>query len=223
MPIQIKVEENTKEFDDLVKQLDEKNIVVANVRAINVAIRKGNTKYRKLIVSNYSLKYADTKGITVPKRATYGHQTGSISGTVSPISLSRFNPVFNKNGAAISIKSIKDKASGKRKLQQKIGRGNKNASGGVSFAIHTGDTKNIPFAFMVQSDKPGMSMQIWARGKYSGNKFATNKSRKPITALKTVSPFGAMTNDKVQKEIEVSATVDMQQEFERQVNFLLRK
>lgn len=224
MPIQIQIEDKTKSLQRLADQLSDKNITVANVRAINVAIRKANTDYRRNIVKAYKLKYSDTKKMAVAGRATYTNPEGNISGSKTPISLSRFNPTFINAGQSFTISSIKNKETGKRGLQQKAKKAGKNArSGGVTFEIQKGTKKIIPFAFLVNSSKPGMSMQVWARGQYSGNKFITGKGRKPLTALKTVSPYGMMTTEESQKEIEQSASESMRKEFERQVDLLIKK
>lgn len=222
--IQIKIEDETKTLEHLANQLSSKKLNVANVRSINVAIRKANTNYRRQLVANYNLKYADTKEMVNPKRATYGQPTGSISGQSRPISLSRFNPSFQNSGQVFSIKSVKNKETGKRGLSQLSKKaGKKDNYTGVSFEVKKGQRKTLPFAFMIQSDKPGIALQIWGRGKYYGNKFITSKDRKPITPFKTISPFGGMTTEPIQKEIEKSAGSDMQKEFERQVNLLLKQ
>lgn len=194
---------------------------MADTRAINVAIRKANTQYRRLVVSEYNLKYADTAKFSVADRATYANPEGKISGYVAPISLSRFSPQFIKNGRAFSIKSVKE--NGGRKLKQTSKSAGKKTGGGVSIEVKKGERKTIPFAFLTDSAKPGLSLQIWARGEYSDGAFQTSKKRKPITPLKTVSPFGAMTNEVIQKKTEKQAKDDMQKEFERQVELLIKK
>ncbi|MCO5285199.1 MAG: phage tail protein [Chitinophagaceae bacterium] len=224
MPIQIQIEDKTKSLERLANQLSDKNLNKANVRAINKAIQKANTNYRRELVKNYNLKYAETKDMISPKRATYGQPEGIISGRTQPIGLSHFTPSFIKEGSVFSIKSVKDKETKKRSLSQRAKKASKKDTyTGVSFEIRKGQRKTLPFAFMIQSDKPGIMQQIWARGAYSGNTFTILKSRKPITALKTLSPFGGITTEDTQKTIEESAGADMQKEFERQVNLLLRQ
>lgn len=224
MPIQIRIEDKTKAIEKLAYELSDKNITIANVRAINTAIRKSNTLYRREIVKNYNLKYADTKSIVIPKRATYTETEGTISGNIKPISLSHFNPSFIKGGSVFSIKSVKNKQSGKRELSIKSKKARKkDQSNCVTVEIRKGEKKTLPFAFMINSDKPGLSKQIWARGKYVGNEFKISKGRMPITALKTAAPFGMMTGEATQKEIEIGATESMEKEFERQVKMLLQR
>ncbi|MBS1775327.1 MAG: hypothetical protein JSS64_03495 [Bacteroidetes bacterium] len=217
--IEIKVEGN--KLHKLAESLAERQLRIADTRAINVAIRKANTQYRRLVVSEYNLKYADTAKFTVTDRATYSNPEGKISGYLAPISLSRFNPRFIKNGRAFSIKNVKE--NGKRKLKQSSKNAGNKSGNGVSIEVKKGERKTIPFAFLIDSSKPGLSTQIWARGEYSGNSFRTNKSRKPITPLKTVSPFGAITNEVIQKKTEKEAKDDMKKEFERQIELLVKK
>lgn len=203
----------------LAEGLSDKQLRVADTRAINVAIRKANTQYRREIRDQYNLTYADTKGIPVPTRATYSTLEGSLAGNTKPISLSRFNARFF---GRYSVSSIKSK---KGKLQQ-TGRAKAKRDGGksgVEFEIHRGQKKRLPSAFMIDSNKGGLSMQVWARGKYSGNTFNWGRPRYPIEALKTVSPFGAMTREAIRDEIEVTAMDDMAKEFARQVELALNK
>lgn len=224
MPIEIQIEDQTRTLEKLAGQLSDKKLNVANVRAINVAIRKSNTQYRRELVKNYNLKYGDTKEMVTPKRATYGTPTGTISGQMRPLSLSRFNPKFLKDGQVFSITSIKNKETGKRGLEQKAKKARKTDQlSGVSIEIKKGQRKIIPYAFMIQTDKPGIAQQIWARGSYQSNRFQKSGRRLPITPLKTTSPFGAMTTAPIQTEIRKGATSEMRKEFERQVNLLLKQ
>lgn len=173
----------------LAESLGDRKLNVASVRAINVAIRKANTQYRRGIVKEYNLKYRDTKEMAIPRRATYTQPVGSVSGLMNPISLFRFNPKERKDGLTVSIKK--------------------------------GDKKIIPFAFLVKSSKPGVSQQVFARGEYQANQFITSPKRLPITAIKTVSPFSALTNPELRKDIEAGAEDNMQHEFERQMKLLM--
>lgn len=221
--INIKIEDQTRQFQALSNLLSDKNLTIANVRSINVAIRKANTQYRREVVKNYNLKYADTANITLPKRATYSDPEGTISGELKPISISRFNPVFIKDGLSQSIKNIRNKETKSRSLERMVKETRKKDSEGVTFEIKKGEKKRIPFAFMINTDKAGLALQVWARGVYKENKFNTSKLRLPISPLKTVSPFGTLTTEPVKNVIESSSTDVMQKEFERQVNLLLSK
>lgn len=217
--INIKIEDETKALEKLAQQLSDKNLNVANVRAINVAIRKAKTQYRRQVAARYNLKYADTANIPVSNNATYSKPEGTIKGDPKPVSLSRFNPEFKKKH---TIKGNKKRTRDGKKYKTTFDSKTFQIEG-VSVEILKGQKKRIPFAFMVQSDKPGVGMQVWARGSYSGGKFNTSKERMPITPLKTVSPFSSLTNEDIQNNTEVRATEDMGKEFERQVNLLLRK
>lgn len=219
--IEIEISKNV--FKELTDVISDKNLVVASVRSINVAIRKSNTQYRREVVRNYNLKYSDTAGITHPKRATYGDPEGIIAGDVKPISISRFNPSVVEEGTETFIKNTLNKNGKSRSLAQLSKETRKKNTGGVVFSIRRGEKMKIPFAFMINSEKAGVALQVWARGEYKNNEFETSKSRLPISPLKTVSPFGALTAEPVKKEVEKGAKEAMQKEFDRQVDLLMKK
>lgn len=222
MPIQISVEQRGDGIRTITRRLSDSNINRASQYAINRGISKANTEYKRGISRFYKIKQADIKNDVRQKKASNSNLEGSISASIKPISLSRFNPSFTNNGRTLSIKSIKNKETGKRGLEQLSKKAsNKKQDGGVSFEIQKGKKKNLPFAFLVNSETPGVSKQIWARGKYIGNKFNRSKSRFPIEALKTLSPFGAMTKEDISEAVQKEATETMQKEFERQVNRFL--
>ena len=218
--IQVSIEDSSQGFRHLVSQLSAKNMNIANVRAINKGIAKGNTEYKRGISRFYNIKQSDFKDKIVQKKATYSKIEGTISGTHAPISLSRFNPTFVKGGQVHSIKKGKDG------LERKSKKAGKKAveGGGVSFEISKGNKQTLSFAFMTNSEKnAGVEKQIFARGKYSLNKLVRQKERYPLVAIKTLSPFGAMTKTEVSKEVQKGASETMIKEFQRQVQLMLRK
>lgn len=218
--------EQVEGLENLSKALDKRSLAIANTRAINVAIRKAHTQYRRRIVSQYNLKYGQTKGFGFLKRATYSNVEGTVSGIARPLSFSRFSPMFFGGDKTYTIKQIKGDKKGKRKLSQtsRRAKGAERMLGGVSIEIRKGHPIHLPSAFMIQSQKnPGLSMQVWARGEYTRGGFTWAKERMPITPLKTTSPASAMRNPTIAKEIEKGATVDMTKEFERQVELLMSK
>lgn len=191
--IQIQIDKQNNALADLSKQLSDKELRVASTRSINLSLRKANTQYRREITRNYAVKYGDTRDIVIPKRASYYRLEGMILGEERPLSLSRFNPRFSKKK-------------------------------GVSIQIKRSQRMRLPYAFIVQnSSKRSIFGQVWARGKYSGGQFRRNKSRYPITPLKTASPFGMMKNDSITRNINSAASSDMTKEFERQVKLLLSR
>lgn len=224
--IQIKIEsDDVKNFSkELNRTFSKKEMDKVKVRSINRGIRKANTEYRRGIRDNYNLSYADTKEMVKPKRASVTQPKGSISGDLRPLSLSRFSPEFVKGESVYSIKSLRNKETKKRELTQKIKRATKKHRGikGVSIEIVKGERQALPFAFLSTSSKPGMDKQIWARGVYSGGKFKSSKKRKPITALKTTSSYGAITREAVHRKASDEASMEMNKEFNRQVQLILK-
>ncbi|MFT4061086.1 MAG: hypothetical protein QM642_01875 [Edaphocola sp.] len=210
----------------LQQALGPNKMAMATTRAINVAIRKANTQYRRLIVKEYNLTYADTAGMPIPKQATYAAVEGSISASVAPISLSRFNPTFYdiRAGRVSSITKNKEKGAKHHLVQSSRAENADDILGGVSFRVKkNGAPQRLPFAFMTKGKNKGIEQQIWARGEWTGgSKIQLGKKRLPIMPLKTVSPLGAMTNEAARKQVASSAPADMQKEFERQIALLLK-
>lgn len=223
--VELSIESKTDNFHRLTLQLGQKNLNKASIRSINKAIRASNTAYRRLIRDNYKLMYADTKDLVKPTYAR-SKAEGTIGGKIQPLSLSRFNPTFVQQGKVFSIKTIKNKTSGKRELtrKSKTARKKDTAGGGVTIEIRKGEKKILPYAFLTESKKnAGVGKQVFARGIYQNNKFHKQKNRYPIQALKSVSPFGMLSREEFSKEIEKGAVETMSKEFNRQIELLLKK
>lgn len=225
--IQIRIEDETKALQYLKNQLSEKQLNKASARGINRAIAKANTEYKRKIASQYNIKQADIGKAISLKRATNSKPEGIVSGRRNPLSLSRFNPSFTDGDTVVSLRTVKNKETGKRGLARKAKKANRTTRGikGVSFQLQKGKTQRLPYAFMTRSkdgSNLGVEKQIFARGKYEGNKFIPQKPQYPIQALKTASPFGWMTKDNVSKHVVKAATDEMQKEFERQVRTLFK-
>ncbi|MFA7616921.1 MAG: phage tail protein [Weeksellaceae bacterium] len=211
---------------ELRSRLSNKDFAKAAVRSINKGITKSNTLFKRRIASKYNIKQSDLKDSIKLKRASGNRLEGIISGRTNPISLSRFNPDFVRGGSFYSIRSQRNKETGKRSLEQRMKRASNRNSGivGVSFEIIKGEKKNIPYAFMTSSEgNSGVAKQIFARGKYSSNKFQKGKPRYPIAALKTVAPFGMMTKEDVSEVVAREGQETVKREFERQIELLFRK
>ena len=216
MRLEIKLNSNAL---DSLEKLSGEQIKTANVRAINTALRKVNTLYRREVTKHYNLRYSDTKDISFVQRATRIIQEGKILAEINPISLSRFRPMDSEHKiqgyAHLYNVATKKKRSVKRTFSHRVA--------GVEVEIKRGNVVRIPFAFRINSEKPGIIKQIWARGIYNNNQFKTGKSRKPITPLKTLSPYGALTIDATRKSVEIIAIKEMAKEHERQINLLLKQ
>ncbi len=224
MPISISIEDKAKTLEKLAASLSGKQLTTSKVRALNTAIKKARTKYRREIVRNYNLVYADTKDMVIMNLASYTTPEATIKGSIRPFGLSHFKPTFIKNGQKISIASYKNKETGKRALRQKAVKAAKKAqSNGVELEVIKGEKRRLPSAFLIQSQKPGISKQIFARGTYSGSKFNFGGKRYPIQALKTTSAYATMTNEKVSADVESEAVESMQKEFERQIHLVLKR
>lgn len=219
--IQIRIDENNNALKQLISRLSPIQLRAASARSINVAIRKANTQYRREIVRNYNLKYGETKDISQTKKATYSNTSGMVMGEERPLSLSRFDPVFEgMHGISGRMHYFTNEYTGRKHYKKHTIY---HKLRGVSVEIKKGQKIQLPYAFMVNNGKSSIVGQVWARGQYKGGEFEKGKKRMPITPLKTASPFGMMKNEKVASPIRTSASSDLQNEFSRQVYFLLSK
>lgn len=224
--IQVTIAERSNGLNFLQRQLGERNLSKASTRALNKGIAKGNTFYRRMITEHYNIKPTHIRDSIVLKKATYSQNEASISGNFKPLSLSRFNPQFVNGRSVISIRSVRNRETGRRRLEQRSrnARRSEQAGGGVSIEIKKGSRKVIPYAFLTKSAaNSGVEKQIFARGKYSGSKFEKGKERFPITAMKTTSVFGILSNDNIKRKVEIESKETLQREFERQISLLTRR
>ncbi|ODS87290.1 MAG: hypothetical protein ABS44_11785 [Chryseobacterium sp. SCN 40-13] len=226
--IQIRIEDETKALQHLKKQLSEKQLKKVTAWSINRGIASANTIYRRAVSAHYNIKQMDVGKAITAKRATQSKPVGTISARRNPLSLSRFNPSFTDGDTVITIKSIKSKETGKRALERKSKKANRNTRGlkGVSFQIRKGHTERLPYAFMTRSANDvnvGVEKQIFGRGTYIGGKFELKKPRFPIQALKTASPFGFMTKHEVSEAVSKGASASMHREFKRLIQEMIKK
>lgn len=215
------------ELKDQMDKLSDRNIVVANTRAINTALLKARTQFRKAAKAEYNLDSEALKNIDVDK-ATYNKIQGLVTANAKPISLSRFNPKFDTNSGTATIKNTKivnpDGSKSKNLTQLITGKAKKKKGKGVTVEIKRGQRKTISYAFLIQGGgNAGISLQVWARGSYGGGKFNVSKERLPITPLKTTSPFSAITNDAVIKPVVAQVETDFANELSRQIDLLSTK
>jgi len=238
MPIQIQIEDKTKDLQRLVDQLSDKNLTKANVRAINVAIKKAEASYKRKVLAIYNLKKSDISQFIFSNNATYADPQGTISAVKRPIGLSHFNPIHIVAGRSYKIESFGNtrtntKTGRKEKyrdLRMKSKKAGKNSTPqGVIFSLYKGEEIRYPSAFFLPSARQnGSDKQFFGRGKYIAGKFhwrgrGTPRDPYPVGALKTLSLSAMMNRDDVQKEIKEEASTNARKEFERQVDLLLKK
>lgn len=231
--IQIKLEDSNHGFRHLVNQLSTKNMNVANVRAINKGIAKGNTEYKRVLTSQYNITANDAGKMLSSVRASYQTPTGIIKADVKPVNLGRFNPTFVKGGQILRVKALKAEKGKKRALEQQSKRTNKKEGGGVSLQIKKGKTESLPSAFMLtkQGKYGGMDTVVWGRGTYKGvgnfmwGNFKPRESewKTKITPLKSLSAFSIIRDSNYQTKIKTTSLEDAGKEFQRQVQLMLRK
>lgn len=221
--VTISVQEANKKLADALKPLSGPEASTAIARAINHTLNKGRTTVKRNVKQDYDIKEADfTSNLTVWK-ANKNKLQGYINANSKPISLSHFNPTFQftSGGQAkqLTLKRTKKGAQSKLKKIKSV------TQVGVSFTIKKGETKNLPFAFMLNSKKV-----VFARGEYSGTNFITRHKRKqqsgndvPISKIISVSIFGTTQNENVQQRNMVDMTADYEKRLMHEINFLTSK
>ena len=219
MNITIDIKEANKRLQDAFKDLSGPECGQAIARAINYTLTKGRTTVKRNVKSQYDIKEADFVSALTVWKANKNYLQGYINASAKPISLSHFNPTFQFTQAGkaqqISLKRSKKEVSKKQIKIKSV------TQSGVSFSIQKGQTKNLPFAFLIRGGDT--AKPVFASGGYSGNKFLTSKERLPITKLVTTSVFGGTQNDTVQKSNTVDMTADYEKRLLHEINFLTRQ
>lgn len=229
--IQLRIDTKNDGLKYLARQLSQKELTKASVRSINVALRKAKVHYKREIVKQYNLKYGDlenmgtdpkdTKGSIVrSNNATYSNVVGTIGGLKRPISLSRFNPIFEGDHQISGKKLFINPETG-RKSYRKHTISHKLK--GVTVEINRGQKKQIPYAFMHPNGKPSLSKLVFARGSYKDGSLGKSPKRMPISVIKTTSPMAMLVNSKVKQQIQAKTPGDIRKEFKRQAELLLSK
>lgn len=199
--IQIKIDQNNNGLKVLINQLSSEQLNKASVRAINVAIRKAKTRYKKEVSRVYNIPFRnleDTKergmggSLISSNNARYSNLRAEVIGIGRPISFTRFAKKFSKKGVEIEIK-----------------RGRKFL---------------FPSAFKIKSNKhPTLANLVWSRGKYQNGNFAFGKERMPIDVHRTASPYRMMKNSEKNAQIQQTATSDLEVEFTRQIKLFIAR
>ena len=160
--IQVTIAHSSNGLNFLQRQLEDRNLKKASTRALNKAIATGNTHYRRMISEYYNIKPIDIRNSIVLKKAIYSKNEASISGNFKPLSLSRFSPQFVNGRSVISIRSVRNKETGRRTLQQTARNARKNEQAGGGFLLRSkGSRKVIPYAFLTKSSaNTGVEKQI---------------------------------------------------------------
>jgi hypothetical protein len=229
--VTIRVEEANKKLKDAFKPLTGEQVPVAITRAINRTLQKGRTTVKRNVKANFNVKEIDFVNALTVWQANKNKLQGYINASAKPISLSHFDPKFitTSGGSTVqlSLKRQKNKTTGKQDFIKKQKKIKGDISTGVSFTIAKGQTKTLPFAFMLKGDN---AKPVFARGGYSGNKFIVRHQRvnksgsdTPIAKLITTSIFGSTRNDAVQKANMVDITADYEKRLVHEINFLTRK
>lgn len=231
--IQIRVEDSNHGFKHLVNQLSAKKLNIANTRAINKGLAKGNTEYKLVLTSQYNITSYDAGKMLSSVKASYQAPVGKLKANVKPINFGRFNPTFVKGGQILSVKALKAEKGKKRALVQRSKKTNKQEGRGVSLQIKKGVTKTLPSAFMLtkQGKYGGMDTVVWGRGTYTGVgsflwgnfKPKESKWKTKITPLKSLSAFSVIRESTYQTKIQTSTLEASGKELQRQVLLLLRK
>lgn len=226
----INVQDANKKLEQAFAQLKPQQVATAMARAINRTLGKGRTTVKRNIKGKYNIKEPDMAQALKVWNANKNHLQGSINASPKPISLSHFDPVVSfKSGGAkqVQLKRKKNKATGKYEI---IGR-SKKATGndklGASFSVIKGQTKNLPYAFIIKgsSNKP-----LFARGAYGPGGFVQRHQRKnakgsdtPLAKLLTTSVFASTQNEDVQKPTMVDLTADYEARLLHEINYLTSK
>lgn len=198
--IRIKTDSAIDALKRLGADLSEKQLAIAQSRAINRSLEKGRTIARKEIKAVYNISQKNLTGINY-KRANPNILTGNLFALRKPIPLDAFAPKQETSGGSISITK-----KGKQNIKT-FKKPKKDPTAGVSIEIQKGKREIIPYAFMIA----GGAVRVFARGEYkSGTEHGfvlrheriTNEgSDTPIKPLITISEYGSILNPRVLSQI----------------------
>lgn len=229
--ITIDIKGANKKLEEAFKPLTSGEASVAIARAINRTLQKGRTTVKRNVKGQYNVKEIDFVNALTVWQANKNKLQGYINASSKPISLSHFDPKFITTSGGqtvqLSLKRQKNKTTGKQEFIKKQKKIKTEATAGVSFTISKGQTKTLPFAFMLKGDN---AKPVFARGAYSGSKFIVRHQRvnksgsdTPIAKLITTSIFGSTRNNDVQKNNMVDMTADYEKRLVHEINFLTSK
>jgi hypothetical protein len=227
----VDIREANKKMADAFKPLSGEQISVSIARALNRTLQKGRTTVKRNVKANYNVKEIDFVNALTVRQANKNMLQGHINASSKPISLSHFDPKFITTSGGqtvqLSLKRQKNKTTGKQDFIKKQKKIKADVTAGVSFTISKGNTKTLPFAFMLKGDN---AKPVFARGTYTGSKFIVRHQRvnksgsdTPIAKLITTSIFGSTRNDTVEKNNMVDMTADYENRLQHEINFLTSK
>jgi hypothetical protein len=185
--IAVNVKDATLKLRKAMEGLSREETAKAAARAINHSLAKGKTAASKNIRDTYRISAADVSADTQIQRATPQNVTGYIKANKQTLSLSKFNPVYQRGN--VITKNVGGKKGGfaSNKTRRK--------GTGVTVEIIKGQKVRLPSAFLMLF-KSGKG-SVFARGEYGSDGFQFGKERLPITKLNTKSVYWAMLNEGV--------------------------
>lgn len=177
------------------KKISGPNLAKATSRALNHTLGKANTQMNRSIRNIYNISLSDLNDNRQKfmRRSSQNSLTAFIFANEYPLSLSKFNPVFFRDG--VQTKFQGSKRSGGFASQKKKG-----GKSGVTVEIIKGKKETIHAAFLLFSG--GAKAAVFARGQYGSSGFSFGKERLPIAKLNTKSVFNAAIDRTVKKEIK---------------------
>jgi hypothetical protein len=213
--IEINTDAASKQIADRLKPLFDSDKNKAINRAINHTLGKANTHLNKEIRSVYKIALSDLnddkqKWIEKSSESTL---TGTIRASISPLSLSKFNPVWVRD-RLVGQRKNSALVSSTKKGSKKVKRGNQ----GVTIEVVKGKKILFHSAFLL-FNKGGTP--VMARGKYNGDDFNWGQKRKPISKLNTKSVFYAIFNDEIIKSVNEKINRDYPERVIHEINYML--
>lgn len=202
--VEINVKSNLKEFEQLAKNLSDKQINKAASDAINKALILGRSESRRQVKKVYNIPNRYQNFIDV-KRSKPSSLSGHIFARTLPLPMDAFNPVFNVvQGGAVTSRL---RVTRRGQLTQTNARSRK-AAAGVTIEVRKGKKTIVPYAFLI----PGAKPRVFARGDYEQNgrySFIRRHHREEnstgndrVTNMLSVTIYGALINRAVLPIVE---------------------
>lgn len=209
--LEVKVNVQTNRITTAFQNLNKQQIAKATSVAINKTLLKGRTVARVAVKKAYNIPQKDLNSVNII-RSRPSFLQGSIYASTKPIPMDSFSPKFDvvsggkvRGTQSVSKRGILSTRISKKKSQQL----------GVSIEVKKGERVSVPFAFMLPGSKP----RVFARGEYLGGRGSYGFIRRnkrdensngndSVKPLVSITVFGAVINDKVNKDIKRQVTTD---------------
>lgn len=219
--ITVDTKDTIKTLEGFKAQMSAKEYKVAINRSIKRTLQTARTLGAREIRAIYTMPYSNAlKSMKIKTSAGRGSEmpVGALMASSSYTPISQFN-VRQMTDMGSYTKLKKGVLSTSLNRKNKIRISDRRKIGRIEVQIKKGQRRIIASAFFMTK---GRSM-VFARGKYQEGNFGFGKERMPISPLKTVSVFKAITDQKVMGALKFKLESSYNERLLHEFRFILNK